>query len=177
MGCPTLCSSPTSCLEYLFPSEEKTIKSQLPGWKGGHISKPIINQSDQKANVWAPFSQDFMQCHGELLLKTETVTRAVGNLPEKESKIAQVNTGGGTDLLLKWFIIKVFLPQNRAGARDSKAKHTLNDTAFLSESVWLIFLWRQSNIILVRMIIKYFASILKSNQAPANNLNLRLQNG
>lgn len=41
-----------------------------------------------------------MQCHGELLLKTEAGIRAVGNLPEKESKISQVNTGGGTDLLL-----------------------------------------------------------------------------
>lgn len=30
---------------------------------------------------------------------------------EKEAKIAQVSTEGGTDLLLKWIILTVFLPK------------------------------------------------------------------
>jgi len=42
-----------------------------------------------------------MQCHGELFLKREADLRAVGNPPEREARITQVSTGGGTDLLLK----------------------------------------------------------------------------
>lgn len=99
MGCPTLCSSPTSCMDYLFPSEEKTIEPKLPIRKGGPITNPRINQT--KKLVWALLRQDFMQCHGELFLKTEAGPRALGSLPEKEAKIAQGSTGNGTDLLLK----------------------------------------------------------------------------
>lgn len=56
-------------------------------------------------------------------------------LPGKEAKIAQVSSRGRTDLLLKWIIITVFLPQNKSDARGSKPKRSLNDIAFLSERV------------------------------------------
>lgn len=34
-------------------------------------------------------------------------------MPEKEAKIAQVSTEGGTDVLLKWIILTMFLAQKK----------------------------------------------------------------
>lgn len=50
----------------------------------------------------------------------------MGNMPEKEAKIAQVSTEGGTDLLLKWIVLTVVLAQKKkSSATDDKTKHSL----------------------------------------------------
>lgn len=99
MACPTLCSSPASCMDYFFSIRRLSVLSYLYGNVALLQKQESINQP--KKPVWALLRQYFMECHGELFLQTEAGPRVVENLAKQEDKIARDSTGGGTDLLLK----------------------------------------------------------------------------
>lgn len=123
MDCPTVCSSPF-CGGLFFLSEEKAIKSKLPIWKGIPIKRTRVNLIRPDCSG---------HCSDKVSCTSQNRDRSVENMPEKEAKIAQVSTEGGTDVLLKWIILTMFLAQKKkkkSNARDDKTKHSLNNISF-----------------------------------------------